>query len=233
MATKSHGLSGTRFYKMFYDMHYRCNDKDNPLYGGRGIKVCDRWDDFNNFKEDMYASYLDHVEKFGEKDTSIDRIDVNGNYEPNNCKWSTCKEQAFNRRCTRYYSYNGKMYVLPELAKLLGEEDTEMLRCRLKNNNYDVDYVVKLFYTHEISNDTNKWQSHVGEQFGYLKVLRDFRNKKGKHMCECICTYCNEGKTVIVQFGNLRSGNTKSCGCYRRENTGNMFRKGGTRDGQS
>lgn len=102
--TPKHNQFGTRLYNIWGKMNSRCNCKSAtqyPRYGGRGIKVCEEWRKFIPFYEwSMANGYRD--------DLSIDRIDVNGNYCPENCRWVTWKQQANNRRNTRYLTYNGK-----------------------------------------------------------------------------------------------------------------------------
>ena len=77
-------------------MHMRCTNPNRPKYhryGGRGIKVCDRWSDFQTFVEDMGSKPT--------PDHSLDRIDNDGNYEPDNCRWATYEEQALNTTTSR------------------------------------------------------------------------------------------------------------------------------------
>lgn len=121
-ANTTHGMRHTRFYMIYRNMLSRCYNKHvkkYDIYGARGIK-CD-WPSFEKFFKDMYPSYGEHVKSFGEKNTSIDRIDPNGNYNKENCKWSTWKEQATNRRNTIYVQHDGKRMSLVEAAELLGK----------------------------------------------------------------------------------------------------------------
>lgn len=95
-------------------MKQRCLNPKNHRYadyGGRGIKVCERWLDFENFRADM-----------GERPegTTLDRIDVDGDYEPGNVRWSTLKVQMRNLRNTAFVTYFGEQVALRELAERLG-----------------------------------------------------------------------------------------------------------------
>lgn len=110
-----HGMKGTRFYVTWKGMKSRCYNKRESNYynyGGRGIKLCKRWLDFNNFKNDMYDSYNDNL--------FIDRINNNGNYCKSNCKWSTRKEQNENKRNIVYITYKGITKKRLEWAREIG-----------------------------------------------------------------------------------------------------------------
>ena len=110
-----HGMSDSSEYSIWLAMRRRCYDKNNKdflRYGGRGIVVCDRWkDSFQNFYADM-----------GNKPNgcSIDRIDVDGNYSPENCKWSNAIEQANNKSTNHYITYGAETHTIAEWARIGG-----------------------------------------------------------------------------------------------------------------
>ncbi len=94
-----HGDNKTRFHMLFNGITCRCRVKSSSSffhYGAKGIKC--EWENYIDFKKDMYRSYLKHVKKYGEKQTTIDRINPFGNYNKSNCRWATWKEQRHNRR---------------------------------------------------------------------------------------------------------------------------------------
>lgn len=121
---KNHGMSKTRFHSIWMNMIARGRNTTSfpeaHCYALRGIAVCERWKEFENFREDMYESYQEHVKEYGEKDTTIDRVDVDGNYEPSNCKWSTLREQYNNKTDNHFVEYNGKIDTVANWSRYLG-----------------------------------------------------------------------------------------------------------------
>lgn len=117
IANTTHGLSRTSIHYIWLGMKRRCNnpkDKNYSYYGGRGISVCKDWDtDFVTFK--------DWALKNGYREgLTLDRIDVNGNYEPSNCRWATQKEQSNNTRRNKFFKYNGGEYTLSQISDMCG-----------------------------------------------------------------------------------------------------------------
>jgi hypothetical protein len=112
--SRTHRMSFTRTYKIWTDMLDRCRNQAHHAYasyGGRGITVCVRWMSFENFLSDM-----------GEKpeNKSLDRVENDGPYEKNNCRWATAAQQMNNRRGTIIIAYEGINLPLSEWAKRLG-----------------------------------------------------------------------------------------------------------------
>lgn len=112
---KVHGQSGTRLHHIWKSIKMRCNNPDEPSYqhyGKRGITVCEEWE--NNF-----STFYNWAIKNGYSDTlTIDRIDVNGNYEPGNCRWATIAEQSINKTNTVYIELNGILKPMKEWCNI-------------------------------------------------------------------------------------------------------------------
>ena len=108
----SHGMSRTKEYSTWSKMRSRCynkNSKDYPDYGGRGIKTSEEWSDFSSFFKDMGAAPT--------KKHSIDRINVNGDYSKDNCRWATANQQARNKRTNLIIEYNGERLCLIDMCE--------------------------------------------------------------------------------------------------------------------
>jgi len=132
-----HGQRKHPLYKMWQGMLRRCkNPKDFAYhnYGGRGIKSCDRWKDINNFLEDMYSSYQPGLE--------LDRINVNGDYEPENCRWVTRKQNMNNMRRNRIVEYNGISKTVSEWSDEL-DIHYKTLLARLNKWNVEKSFTYK------------------------------------------------------------------------------------------
>lgn len=157
-----HGLKNTRLFSIWSGMKTRCYNSNSPQfknYGARGIKICDEWlTDFMNFYNwSMSNGYSDNL--------TLDRIDVNGNYEPNNCRWVTSKVQANNRRTNKLIEYNGEIKTLMEWCEYHGI-NYKTVRDRLKRG-WAIDKALK--YPVE-----NKFKGDLIEIDGQLKNLNEW-----------------------------------------------------------
>jgi hypothetical protein len=108
-----------KLYRTFRAILQRCYDKNSKgykYYGGRGIRCL--WKTFKGFRKSMVNGFEEHMRKYGARNTSIDRIDNDGNYCSTNCRWVTQKEQANNTRRTKKIKYNGCKYTLSQLSNV-------------------------------------------------------------------------------------------------------------------
>ena len=115
-----HNMTWTHFYSKWTSLKQRCNNKNNKCYKDYGWRwVENKWSTFEEFKNDMYQSYLEHIGKHWEKQTTIDRIDVNGHYCKDNCKWATRQEQCSNKRNSIICKYNGEIHTIEERYRII------------------------------------------------------------------------------------------------------------------
>ena len=132
-----HGMYGTPTYKSWSEMKQRCknpNHSKSDCYVG--ITYCDEWESFENFYRDM-----------GERPagTTLDRIDVYGNYEPSNCRWADYYTQANNKSNNREFSYNGELLTLSQIArkyKISRSNLANKVYCKKLNIKDAVEYLV-------------------------------------------------------------------------------------------
>mgnify|MGYP001607689769 FL=1 len=126
-------LYQSRFYQIWANMKQRCLNKNMLYYwnyGGRGIKVSDEWLQFEGFKKDMYKTY--------KNDLTIDRIDSNGNYCKENCRWATRTEQNNNARTNKIIEYRGIKRTFSQWVALLGLKGST-IRQRYYVYKWDID----------------------------------------------------------------------------------------------
>lgn len=114
---KSHGHTNppSPTYTAWINMHQRCRNPKHPKfprYGGRGIKVCERWHSFENFLADMGEKLSGHP--------TLGRRNNNGDYEPNNCRWETSTQQANNKGDNRKFERDGETKTITQWSRELG-----------------------------------------------------------------------------------------------------------------
>lgn len=130
----SHGLCKTRLYRIWCAMLTRCSNSvftEFDRYGGRGIKVCDEWQEFLPFYEWAMANgYADNL--------TIDRIDNDGDYRPGNCRWATRTEQNNNTKKNHYITYNGKTHTIAEWSRITGIKYGTLIN-RINNLKWDAE----------------------------------------------------------------------------------------------
>ena len=122
----THGMTGTRLYSVWSGMKTRCLNSRTAAfknYGGRRISICNEWLSFENFYRDMGRAY--------EEGLFLERIDNDGNYSPENCKWATWHEQSRNKRTNRFVTYEGETKCLMDWAKKMAVH-VETIRSRLR-----------------------------------------------------------------------------------------------------
>lgn len=121
-----HGLSGSSEHEIWMRMHTRCRSPgaDAHLYHQKGIRVCERWNDFTKFLDDMGPRPSPYH--------SVGRIDGNKGYEPGNCRWETAKEQANNTTRNRFITFNGVSMTIAQWADYWGMPYSK-LKWRLEN----------------------------------------------------------------------------------------------------
>lgn len=109
-------MSNTRFYKHYRSMHDRMLPSYIDAHSYVNINICLRWNKFNFFLRDMYDEYCLHVKKYGKINTTLERINVHGNYCKKNCRWATKGEQSLNKKNTVKVVFNGQEVALKTLC---------------------------------------------------------------------------------------------------------------------
>lgn len=129
-----HGMTRTRIYRIWQNMKNRCRHPNNPRYkdyGARGITYCEEWEKFELFYE--WAQKTGYNDKL-----TIERIDNNKGYSPDNCRWATTEEQQYNKRTTHFLTYKGETKSMAEWSKIKGIK-LQTLAARINHMHWDVE----------------------------------------------------------------------------------------------
>lgn len=187
----------------------RCNNpnsKSYSRYGGRGIKMCDEWsNDYQKFEDWCFNNGY-------RKDLAIDRINNDGNYAPDNCRFVTPKENNQNRRTSRFYTINGETKNLQQWC------DSYSIKRGTVNTRLKYGWSIEDALANPVKSKDRDRTCLIGKRFGRLVVIKyagDDHIKLDNNprwVCKCDC-----GKEIITTSYRLNSGHTKSCGCLQSE----------------
>lgn len=157
---KTHGMSKSKLYKTWMGMKARCYNRNSDgysHYGGRGIKICAEWlgeHGFENFAKWAYENGYDESKEKSEQ--SIDRIDVNGDYSPDNCRYADSHIQATNKRNSIHIAYNGEIHSPGEWDEIMGYSNGTVYR-RIYKNGWNVEKAITtpiiMKYSHTVNYD--------------------------------------------------------------------------------
>lgn len=199
-------------YKHMIERCDNPNNKSYSRYGGRGITVCDEW-------RKSYHSFEDWALSHGyKKELAIDRINNDGNYEPDNCRFVTPKENNQNRCTTRFYTVNGETKNLQQWCDTYGMK-RGTVATRLEHG-----WPIEKALTEPLKDGSRDKTSLIGQKFGRLTVLAYAGDEyigsdnNSRWICQCEC-----GKRTIVGGNKLKSGHTQSCGCLVSEKAKNRM----------
>lgn len=143
-ASEKHGMFGSKLYRAWSHAKERCynpNVKNYKNYGGRGIKMCDEWKESPEKFIEWSLNNGFNTESFGDECT-LDRIDVNGDYCPENCRWVGKIEQMNNTRTNRYLTHNGETKTMMQWSRILGIK-YNIIRHRVNKWNWTIDDLIK------------------------------------------------------------------------------------------
>lgn len=196
-------------YKKYYHIKGRCynpNDRSYKRYGGRGIKMCDEWlNSYQAFEEwSLNNGFMEGL--------AIDRIDNDGDYSPDNCRFVTLQENNQNRCTTLFYTLDGVTMNLQQWCDCYGMK-RGTVEGRLKRG-----LDIKEALTRPLKSNERDRTSLIGKKFDRLLVLSYAGDEhigsdnNSRWVCRCDC-----GNEIIVGSWKLKSGHTKSCGCYQSE----------------
>lgn len=184
-------ISNKRLYGIWSNIKQRCTNSKSESYkdyGGRGISICEEW-------KNSSKKFVEWSLKNGYRDDlTIDRIDVNGNYEPSNCRWITNKEQQYNKRCNHRIYYNGEIKTVAEWSEKLGINSTTIIT-RLNRYGWSVERTLgEKVHTHNINAKIYQYskdyklikiwnKSSECDKYGYIssKVISCCRGRRKTH----------------------------------------------------